>query len=149
MLFILGVVMLVLGVAFCLLGDVKLPGGRVLKARYGQTCGVVMLCYFPVVFVLQRWLGDHADLTDYLTLVYCLVLVVCLGLCWLIVLKTTSPVRPVRKYSAPLPANNPLLQDEPLRDSVTPQQTFLNDAEGEPKPAPRAPAGNKNMFDFS
>jgi hypothetical protein len=150
MLFILGVAMMVSGVAFCLLGAVKLPGGRLLKAKYAQTCGVVMLGYFPLVFVLQRWLGQFEDVTNYLTIVYCLLLVMCLGVCWVIVLRTTSPARQARKYSASVPAASPLLQDQPLINTPSlKQQAIPGDLVGEAKPASPAPTKNKNMFDFS
>jgi hypothetical protein len=111
MLFLLGVGMAVLGVALCLLGEIKLPGSRVLKPFYAQICGVILLCYFPLVFLLYKFLGEM-DAVWRLAANWFLA-VLCVGSVLVIILRTTAPVKPVGRGAAPLRKNGKPSTEEP------------------------------------
>lgn len=134
--FVLGVVLMMVGVALCLLGPIKLPGGRVLRTRYAQVCGAILLTYFPLMFMLQPYIGEWDDVFKHLVNAGLVSLNLLLVL--FIILKTTQPPKPVRKHAATLPPNSPLFADPP-QESMPPVERQSSRA---------APSKDKNMFDF-
>src|SRR5438105_1817884 len=109
--FLLGVAFMVLGVAFCVLGSLRLPGGRVLRAANARSCGVILLCYFPLVFLVRQLAKDWEEV--FCQMLYGGLAFFCILAVLIIILRTTAPRRPVRSYSSPLTAENALFADQP------------------------------------
>jgi hypothetical protein len=138
--FFVGVGYMVVGVAFCLLGAIKLPGGRVLRAAHAQVCGVILLCYFPLVFLLRPFIEDLDALVKWL--INGALATLCLVAVLVVIMKSTRLPRPVRKFEtkAALPAGaTKLFTDAPNGEAPA----------MEPKPTATPPASSKNPFDFS
>src|SRR5712692_10215071 len=55
--FLLGVLMGVAGFAMVIMGEVTLPGGRVLKRRPSRRAAWVWLSFFPLAFLARFLLG--------------------------------------------------------------------------------------------
>jgi hypothetical protein len=116
MLFLIGVGMAVVGVAFCLLGRVQLPQGRVLRPKYAQICGTILLAYFPLAFLIQLLIREWEFLYQWLA--YFGLAVACLLAVAVLVLRTTQPAGVSRQSAMavkpgirPVTTYNPLLVD--------------------------------------
>src|SRR5437660_1877328 len=100
--FVVGVGLMMVGVALCLLGPIRLPGGRVLRTRYAQLCGAILLCYFPLVFLLRPHIEDWDD--TFKQMLNAGLASFCVLLVLFIIVRSTRQPRPARKYGVRPPA---------------------------------------------
>jgi hypothetical protein len=160
--FVLGVLMGVAGFALLVLGEIKLPGGRLIKGQPARRAAVVWLSFFPVVFLVSAVLRilDLDDIVDPL-LVFWIVSTSCLCIGLGFVLPVWSAARPRqgRQERGKAVAANPFesqpaarpVHETPVRENPAPSaakpEPWL--APTESKPGRRRVREEKNPFDFS
>lgn len=158
MLFFLAIAMGFAGFALLVLGQVKLPGGRLLKALPGRVAGLIFLLFVPLPFVL-RALVEHLDLRvtlndDVQSVINWALFCLCLfGGCFLILRASRAPKRELRR---PRLAG----QSDPAALFADTGAAPFADTEAAPEVAPKprtvkgkrpapAPRPEQNPFDFS
>lgn len=170
MLFVLGFGLVMLGVTLLVLGEVKLPGGRVLRRRPARVAGVVLLSFVPLVIGARVFLhyydreaqlqGEHwaAVVRErYLPALDWGLFGLCLVLAAWIVLRGSRPLGVKRPRAGGLgTGKNPFAVMNEAPAATTPESGALEATPPLPPAAPgkgkkpvRRPKGEENPFDFT
>ena len=145
------------GFALLVVGQVKLPGGRLLKALPGRLAGLIFLLFLPIPFGLQalvEYLNLRATLEDYVPIMNWALFCLCLfGGCFIIFRASRLPKREFRRPRlAGQPEPAALFSDAgsaPFTDTEAPPEVAPKPRAVKGKrPAP-APRPEHNPFDFS
>lgn len=133
MLLVVMLVFLIVGVALCLAGEVKLPQGRILRGGPAIGTGVALLSFLPLALLVTA-LVDNLE-SGYMTLIYWGLALLCVLAALLVVLRTTQPVAAPRRTSG---AGKFLLPDFPAEPEPDNSRGNAN-----------KPSQARNPFDFS
>src|SRR5438105_13530542 len=155
--FVIGVLMGVAGLALIVLGEVKLPGGRLSKSQPARSAGLVWLSFLPLVFLISavlRLLDLDSIIDPRLVFWLFSTLCLCIGLGFVLPAWSAARTRQRRQERVQPTAANPF--ETQAAASAAGQTSAPPSAEPEPWPAPaetkparRRVAEEKNPFDFS